>query len=186
MDPITKQKSKQAGHGEGNPLNIDNNAKQSARLGSGVSNAMTEGSSFERRSDSTSTKVETVITKQNPLPMQTENDAPPSSDDEAKPPAHPTTNYTTECATTWSVVGGLFSSLLAVNEAVFASSGDLKITEFYSWILLPISSTAMAISFALKPRRHDLLYKLCLYTQYFVFTIGSTILNVIGHKWRSR
>ena len=37
---------------------------------------------------------------------------------------------------------------------------------------MPIAVTALAISFALKPRKNDLGYKVALYAQYFIFMSG--------------
>ncbi|GMI18357.1 hypothetical protein TrLO_g7900 [Triparma laevis f. longispina] len=49
-----------------------------------------------------------------------------------------------------------------------------KFHDFWTWVTLPISITAMAISFSLKPRREDRPYKTLLYAQYFLYVFAST------------
>ena len=81
----------------------------------------------------------------------------------------------TECATTWSIVGFLLSSMVTVYEVSFILTGDKKNKDFYGWIVMPISTSAMAVSFVLKPRKNDLPYKVFLHFQYFFFTFGSLV-----------
>ena len=90
--------------------------------------------------------------------------------------------HVTECATTWSIVGFVLSSVYPACEAVFASIGDVQVTAFYGWILLPISTTAMAISFVMKPRMNSLPYMFFLHFQYLIFSFGSRVSDTCGEN----
>ncbi|GMH95309.1 hypothetical protein TL16_g13124 [Triparma laevis f. inornata] len=74
--------------------------------------------------------------------------------------------------------------------AYYAYSSDEqeqeKIRKFCVWIEVPITVTAMSISFTLKPRREDRLYKIFLYVQYFAYTFVSTFLGVVGNNFEAR
>ncbi|GMI17772.1 hypothetical protein TrLO_g3271 [Triparma laevis f. longispina] len=65
----------------------------------------------------------------------------------------------------------------------FAFTRDIAIHKFWLWIIIPISVTAMSISFVLKPRRNDGRYNFFLYFQYFIFAYISTFLSLVGRKF---
>ncbi|GMH79050.1 hypothetical protein TrLO_g7737 [Triparma laevis f. longispina] len=99
------------------------------------------------------------------------------------PPTPPTTtNHVTECATTYSVLMACITTGYAAIYAYFASSSNShgleKLHDFWIWIMLPISVSAMGISFALKPRREDRPYKVFLYAQYFILTYFAEFLGL--------
>ena len=83
-----------------------------------------------------------------------------------------TVENVTECADTWSILGFLLTSSYFAIYLAFALSKDSIWTQFYGWIGLPVSITAMCLSFALKPRRTDSKYKAFLYFQYALLTVG--------------
>ena len=90
----------------------------------------------------------------------------------------------TECATTWSIIGFGITSLYTGTHFIFARSGDKTFIRFYAWILLPICITAMVISFGLKPRRENLIYKTFIYAQYVLLAFVSEILYMVGYNWQ--
>ena len=92
--------------------------------------------------------------------------------------------HITECANMWSIIGFLISSLHFVIYAAFALGGSESLPYFYSWIVKPLSYTAMAISFTLKPRREDYAYKCILHLQYGLLTVGSQVCYVLGTDQR--
>lgn len=99
------------------------------------------------------------------------------------PPTPPTTtNHVTECATIYSVLMACITTGYAAIYAYFASSSNSrgleKLHDFWIWIMLPISVSAMGISFALKPRREDRPYKVFLYVQYFILTYFAEFLGL--------
>ncbi|GMH71858.1 hypothetical protein TrST_g1472 [Triparma strigata] len=65
----------------------------------------------------------------------------------------------------------------------FAYTGDEKVPKFWAWIILPISATAMAVSFALKPRREDWAYKAFLVLQYVLFTFVSEFFEAVAEDF---
>ncbi|GMH98487.1 hypothetical protein TrVE_jg9990 [Triparma verrucosa] len=67
--------------------------------------------------------------------------------------------------------------------AYFAHTRDEKVMEFWGWIIIPISITAMGISFFLKPRREDRAYKVALIFQYVLFAFVSEFLAVVGYDF---
>ena len=91
--------------------------------------------------------------------------------------------HITECATAWSVVSFVISSLYTAIHVVFALTGELIYTEFYAYVLLPTCVTSLIIAFALKPRRNDLAYMAFLSFQYVAFSIGVEVLSMKGYKW---
>ncbi|GMH75197.1 hypothetical protein TrLO_g13284 [Triparma laevis f. longispina] len=60
-----------------------------------------------------------------------------------------------------------------------------KINKFWGWIMLPISMTAMGISFALKPRREDRPYTIFLYAQCFTYAYGREFPKLIGQNFET-
>ena len=92
--------------------------------------------------------------------------------------------HITECATAWVIVSFVVCSFYTGVFVAFALTGDRIYQEFYSKVLLPTCWTAMAIAFALKPRRSDLPYMAFLSFQYLSCSIGSEILALLGFKWR--
>ena len=96
---------------------------------------------------------------------------------------HLSSEFITECATTWSVVGFGITSLYTGIHIPFALNGDETIAEFYAYVLIPICTTVQIISFLLKPRREDFAYKAFLYLQYVLFTVVSEILTMVGNNW---
>ena len=88
--------------------------------------------------------------------------------------------HVTECANIYSALMFCLSSSITALYISFAISGDQKISNFWVWIFLPTSLTAMCISFALKPRRVDWQYKVFLWAQYFLFTTCPEILAIVG------
>ncbi|GMH62352.1 hypothetical protein TrST_g13759 [Triparma strigata] len=65
----------------------------------------------------------------------------------------------------------------------YARTGDVKALRFWMWIILPLSTTAMAISFVLKPRRKDWAYKVSLVLQYVMFAFVSEYFYLVGHDF---
>ena len=61
--------------------------------------------------------------------------------------------HITECANVWSLVGFAISTSYTAIHLAFAITHDPTYVQFYSWVILPICGTAMAVSLALKPRR---------------------------------
>ena len=100
------------------------------------------------------------------------------------PSALNTSDLITECATTWSIIGFIITSVYTGIHGIFAKDGDETITKFYAWVIKPFCYTTMAISLLLKPRRNNFAYKAFLYSQYVLFTIGSELLTIAGHKWK--
>ena len=111
--------------------------------------------------------------------VETDSMAAPSTTE----PASNSGKLITECATTWSIFGFGITSIYTGNQILYAKTGDDTFPKFYAWILLPVCVTAQVISFLLKPRREDSFYKAFLYTQYFLFTVVSEILSVVGDNW---
>ncbi|GMI03149.1 hypothetical protein TrLO_g2505 [Triparma laevis f. longispina] len=74
-------------------------------------------------------------------------------------------NLVTECATTYSVILCLITSLPAILSVHAAVDEAFKIIDdyytyekfehFWEWTIFPLVLSSMAISFALKPRRND-------------------------------
>ena len=89
-------------------------------------------------------------------------------------------SHVTECATVYSVLMAFVSTGYTALYAYYARTGDEKVYKFWTAIILPISTTAMAISFALKPRRQDQAYKVFLVLQYVLFTLVTEILSLVG------
>ena len=86
----------------------------------------------------------------------------------------------TEAASTWSAVCFLVTSSFTGIHLAHAISGDSVYTQYYAFMLLPMAGTALACSFALKPRRIDFAYKTFLYIQYGLSTVASELFNVLG------
>ncbi|GMH66283.1 hypothetical protein TrLO_g3237 [Triparma laevis f. longispina] len=91
-------------------------------------------------------------------------------------------NEITECANCYSVVaflGSMIQPMLTVH-AVLAEQIDKtnydfqKFDEFWSWVILPITLGAMAISFVLKPCRNTWSYLTILFVQYFIYGFSGT------------
>ena len=89
----------------------------------------------------------------------------------------------TECATIWSILGFVVTSSHTYLMVAFVVTGREVYTLFYSWLLMPICSMSMAISFLLKPRRTDVGYLSFLYIQYGVFNIAGVLLYLTGYNW---
>ena len=94
--------------------------------------------------------------------------------------------FVTECSMVWSLVCFMLTSCYTAiaiatltrdrNETERNQNKlDSKLRYFYAWICLPISGTAMVISFLLKPRRNDFTYKFFLYSQFAIFTLVSEV-----------
>lgn len=60
-----------------------------------------------------------------------------------------------------------------------------KMYNFWMWMLVPIAATAMSISFALKPRRRDMLYKVFLCLQFLKFSVMSEVLAMVGRGFET-
>ncbi|GMI46432.1 hypothetical protein TrCOL_g1227 [Triparma columacea] len=58
------------------------------------------------------------------------------------------------------------------------------IHDFWMWITIPISVTAMGISFCLKPRREDLPYKVFIYIQFIVYAVMSQLFSINFGPWK--
>ncbi|GMI05766.1 hypothetical protein TrVE_jg12803 [Triparma verrucosa] len=104
----------------------------------------------------------------------------------------PSTNHSnvSECATTYSIIMAcITTSYTAFDSALFAYdaySTDEKVYKFWGVIILPMSTTAMAISFALKPRRNGWKYKTLLLLQYALFTFVPEFLAIVGDDFATR
>ena len=122
--------------------------------------------------------------------------SPPPSPPSTRPPPLPPADgnvkagddsgdddHVIECATTWSILAFAISTCYTCVEAAFAFTGDDTYTKFYAPVLLPTCSTAMCISFVLKPRRNDFRYTAFLYTQYLLFTLCSEALIMTGERF---
>ena len=89
--------------------------------------------------------------------------------------ANPDTNHITECANMWAIIGFVVTTTHAGIYLAFAASGDLIYQDFYAWVTKPVSLTVLFISFSLKPRREDFLYKFMLYLQWSIFCIFTEV-----------
>ncbi|GMH86571.1 hypothetical protein TL16_g10591 [Triparma laevis f. inornata] len=88
--------------------------------------------------------------------------------------------HVTECATIYSFLMECITTGFPALYAYYAYTGDEKVWKFWTKIILPMSATAMAISFALKPRREDRAYKVFLVLQYVLLTLVAEILAIVG------
>ena len=70
--------------------------------------------------------------------------------------------------------------------ASFAHTGDEKVWNFWGFIVWPMATSSMGISFALKPRRKDWTYKVFLVLQYVQFTFVSDFLITVGGDFATR
>ena len=95
-----------------------------------------------------------------------------------------TSEYISECATAWSVLGFVLTSSRTSIYVGFALTKDAVYSDFYAWVSMPTCFIAMAVSGLLKPRRTDSGYMMVLYIQYAILTLGSEILIVIGEDWK--
>ncbi|GMI02040.1 hypothetical protein TrVE_jg672 [Triparma verrucosa] len=130
-------------------------------------------------SDVEETEPPTIL--DNPLTADTRPPEPePEETKEDTITASTAPTHVTECATLHSVLMACITSGFTALYAYFARTGDEKVNKFWTTIILPISATAMAISFALKPRREDRAYQLFLVLQYVLFTFVSEFLLVVG------
>ncbi|GMI09881.1 hypothetical protein TrVE_jg13446 [Triparma verrucosa] len=91
--------------------------------------------------------------------------------------------HVTECATIYSVLMACITTSYTAMYTFYARTGDEKVYKFWTATILPMSASAMAISFALKPRREDRAYKAFLVIQYVLFTFVSEILAVVGQDF---
>lgn len=127
----------------------------------------------------------TGVTPPNPQTVRTPN---PVTD--PNPPTPPTSQvHVTECATIYSVLMACITSSYTLLLFYFAYSNDElekeKISEFWFYIVLPISCMAMGISFFLKPKREDRPYKNFLYAQYIVMFFVSEFLAIVGYDFEA-
>ena len=93
------------------------------------------------------------------------------------------TNLITECANFWSILCFIITSFHTGIMIFFAWTKDKKYNDFYSNLFLPTCTTATAISFYLKPRRTDMMYKVFLYSQYFIITFVGELCVMWGFNW---
>jgi len=117
-------------------------------------------------------------TTSTPLPERSSEEKTPTSPREPSGPDH-----VTECATVYSVLMACGTTGYTALYACFALTEDKQEKDYYNfwgWIILPVCFAAMGISFALKPRREDRLYKIGLYLQFFLFAFVSTFFTFVG------
>ncbi|GMI01543.1 hypothetical protein TrLO_g10204 [Triparma laevis f. longispina] len=117
-----------------------------------------------------------------PEPEETKED---SDERDTTPIFSPAPAYVTECATLYSILMACISNGNTALHAYYARTGEEKALRFWMWIILPISTTAMALSFVLKPRRKVRAYKVFLILQYVLYSFVSEILSVVGEDFTS-
>mmetsp|Transcript_2598 Transcript_2598/g.4916 ORF Transcript_2598/g.4916 Transcript_2598/m.4916 type:complete len:1010 (+) Transcript_2598:83-3112(+) len=90
-----------------------------------------------------------------------------------------------QCSMVYSFLTFLITSAYTTLSVRFAMVSKLKLVKFYSWILLPIATTALVLSFALQPRLNSKRHLAFLALQFSTSTWLCEWLTVVGFEWDS-
>ncbi|GMH98819.1 hypothetical protein TrST_g13130 [Triparma strigata] len=88
--------------------------------------------------------------------------------------------HVAECATVYSILMACITTSFTALYVYYARTVDEKVYQFWGKIIIPMSFTAMGISFALKPRREDRTYKIFLVLQFVLFSFVMEFLAAYG------
>ena len=89
----------------------------------------------------------------------------------------------TQCSIVYSFLTFLITSAYTTLSVRFAMVGKIKLVKFYSWILIPIGTTALVLSFALQPRLNTKSHLAFLALQFSTSTWLCEWLTVVGFEW---